>query len=60
MDTTVGLGPVEHTTQLALHEKAKLKKSLRRFDMLFFLLCAFVGLDTLGLVASSADRASPG
>ena len=56
MDTTVGLGPVEHTTQLALHEKAKLKKSLRRFDMLFFLLCAFVGLDTLGLVASSGGQ----
>ncbi len=48
--------PVEHTTQLALHEKAKLKKSLRRFDMLFFLLCAFVGLDTLGLVASSGGQ----
>jgi amino acid transporter len=47
---------VEHTTALALHEKAKLRKSLRRFDMLFFLLCAFVGLDTLGLVASSGGE----
>jgi glutamate:GABA antiporter len=47
---------VETTTQLALHEKSKLKKSLRRFDMLFFLLCAFVGLDTLGLVASSGGE----
>ncbi|HEU5212266.1 MAG TPA: APC family permease [Gaiellaceae bacterium] len=57
MDATVGVtGPVEHTTQLALHEKAKLKKSLRRFDMLFFLICAFVGLDTLGLVASSGGE----
>ena len=50
MDTPVGLGrPVEQTTELALHQKNKLKKSLRRFDMLFFLICAFVGLDTLGL-----------
>jgi glutamate:GABA antiporter len=56
MDATVGIGPVEQTTQLALHEKAKLKKSLRRFDMLFFLICAFVGLDTLGLVASSGGE----
>ncbi len=30
MDTPVSLGPIEQTTQLALHEKAKLKKSLRR------------------------------
>ena len=44
--------PLEHTTQLALEEKSKLKKSLRRFDMVFFTLCALVGLDTLGAVAS--------
>ena len=43
---------IEHTTELALEEKAKLKKSLRRFDMVFFTLCALVGLDTLGAVAS--------
>ena len=48
--------PVEHTTRLALDEKAKLKKSLRRFDMIFFTLCAFVGLDTLGLVAASGPQ----
>ena len=48
--------PIEHTTELALHEKSKLVKSLRRFDMLFFLICAFVGLDTLGLVASSGGQ----
>jgi amino acid transporter len=47
---------VEHTTVLALQEKAKLQKALRRFDMLFFLVCAFVGLDTLGLVASSGGE----
>jgi amino acid transporter len=48
--------PVEHTTQLALAEKSKLKKSLRRFDMLFFTVCAFVGLDTLGVVASNGPE----
>jgi len=48
--------PVEHTTRLALEEKSKLKKSLGRFDMVFFTLCAFVGLDTLGLVASSGPQ----
>ena len=43
---------VEHTTEFALSEKAKLKKSLRRIDMMLFTLCAFVGLDTLGAVAA--------
>ncbi len=43
---------VEHTTEFALTEKAKLKKSLRRIDMMLFTLCALVGLDTLGAVAS--------
>jgi glutamate:GABA antiporter len=43
---------VEQTTALALEEKAKLQKSLRRFDMLFFTICALVGLDTLGQVSS--------
>jgi glutamate:GABA antiporter len=44
---------IEHTTALALQEKGKLIKSLRRFDMWFFTVCAFVGLDTLGTVASN-------
>ena len=48
--------PLEHTTELALNEKAKLKKSLRRFDMVFFTLCALVGLDTLGAVASNGPQ----
>jgi amino acid transporter len=46
------VGSVEHTTTLALREKSKLIKSLRRFDMLLFLVCAIVGLDTLGQVSS--------
>jgi amino acid transporter len=47
---------VEETTALALSEKSKLIKSLRRFDMVFFTVCAFVGLDTLGLVASKGPE----
>ncbi len=47
---------IEQTTALALEEKAKLKKSLSGFDMVFFTLCAFVGLDTLGLVASAGPE----
>jgi amino acid transporter len=43
---------VEHTTAMALQEKAKLQKTFRRFDMLFFSICALVGLDTLGEVSS--------
>jgi amino acid transporter len=46
----------EHTTLLALQEKAKLIKSLRRFDMVFFTVCAFVGLDTLGSVAKNGPQ----
>src|SRR4029078_10378396 len=42
---------VEVTTAMALEEKGHLHKSLRRFDMLFFTVCALVGLDTLGQVS---------
>jgi amino acid transporter len=47
---------LEQTTELAVHEKAKLVKSLRRFDMVLFTVCAFVGLDTLGTVASNGPQ----
>ncbi len=46
----------ESTTTFAEAEKSKLIKSLRRFDMVFFTLCAFVGLDTLGTVASNGPE----
>ncbi len=46
----------EQTTALALAEKRKLIKSLRRFDMWFFTVCAFVGLDTLGTVAKNGPE----
>jgi amino acid transporter len=52
MAATAHAHPVEHTTTLALAEKKKLQKAFRRFDMLFFTICAFVGLDTLGIVSS--------
>jgi amino acid transporter len=47
---------VEQTTTLALEEKGKLIKSLRRFDMVFFTICALVGLDTLGSVAQNGPQ----
>src|SRR3954464_4531835 len=43
-------------TQAALDEKAKLKKHFGRFDMLFFLICTLVGLDTLGAVAANGAQ----
>ena len=46
----------QSTTALALEERSKLIKSLRRFDMVFFTVCAFVGLDTLGTVASNGPQ----
>jgi len=42
---------VEHTTQLALQEKAKLKKVFRRVDMILFTVCAMVGMDLIGTIA---------
>jgi amino acid transporter len=43
-------------TQAALDEKSKLKKHFGRFDMLFFLICTLVGVDTLGAVASNGPE----
>ena len=48
---------VEQTTSAALEEKSKLQKHFGRFDMLFFLLCTLVGLDTLGAVANDGAQA---
>ena len=44
------------STQLALEERGKLVKSLSRIDMIGFTVCAFVGLDTLGTVASNGAQ----
>ena len=43
--------PVDHTTKMAVEERGKLIRSFGRLDMLLFLVCAIVGLDTLGQVA---------
>jgi glutamate:GABA antiporter len=39
-------------TAAAAVERAKFQRHFARFDMLFFLICALVGLDTLGTVAN--------
>src|ERR1700759_594183 len=56
--TTISGDPelVDFTTAAAVEEKAKLQKHFGRFDMLFFLLCTLVGLDTLGSVASNGAQ----
>ncbi len=56
MDQAISSERVEETTELALQEKAKLVKSLSRLDMIGFTVCAFVGLDTLGTVASNGAQ----
>jgi amino acid transporter len=43
-------------TAFASAEKRKLRKSLRGMDMFLFTVCAFVGLDTLGTVASNGPE----
>lgn len=40
----------------AVEEKQKLQKHFGRFDLLFFLICALVGLDTIGSVAKSGAQ----
>src|SRR3954466_10456711 len=47
---------VDFTTAAAVEEKAKLQKHFGRFDMLFFLICTLVGLDTLGAVANNGAQ----
>lgn len=47
------LVPSDLITSAALEEKAKLRRHFGRFDIYFFLICAIVGVDTLGQVAAS-------
>jgi glutamate:GABA antiporter len=47
---------VDRTTRLALEQKAKLQKHFGRFDVLFFLICTLVGLDTIGSVANKGAQ----
>jgi len=48
---------VEHTTAAAVTEKAKLVKHFSRFDIMFFLICTLVGVDTIGAVAADGPEA---
>src|SRR5256885_1856660 len=43
-------------TSAEVEEKAKLQRSLRRFDLVFFLICTLVGLDTIGAVAKDGAQ----
>ena len=42
---------------LAVQEKAKLKKVLKRFDLVLFTACAIVGLDTVAFASSVGGEA---
>lgn len=44
------------TTTAAVEEKKKLRKHFARFDILFFLICTLVGLDTIGTVAAKGPE----
>src|SRR5262249_41327456 len=48
---------IDYTTAAALQEKRKLRKSFRRFDIFFFLLCTLISLDTVGAVSANGAQA---
>jgi amino acid transporter len=50
-------GLLDITTADALSEKKKLQKHFARFDILFFLICTLVGLDTIGAAAAKGAQA---
>src|ERR1700704_2150321 len=47
----------ETRTAAAAAESAKLQRHFGRFDILFFLICTIVGVDTIASVASSGGEA---
>src|SRR5260370_33943716 len=47
----------EVTSEATIHEKKKLRKDFRLFDMIFFTASAILGLDTLGAVSSQGGQA---
>jgi len=55
---THGAGPANtfETGAAAIEERSKLKKHFGRFDVLFFLVCTLVGVDTLGAVARTGPE----
>ena len=44
-------------TEAEVLEKQKLQKHFGKFDILFFLVCTLVGLDTIGTVAHNGPQA---
>ncbi len=57
MATALPADLIDVTTEYALEEKKKLQKHFARFDILFFLICTLVGLDTIGAAASYGAQA---
>src|SRR5947208_15175235 len=52
---------IDETTSTGLSQRwnaqrANLRKTFRRFDILFFLLCTLVGLDTIGSAAAHGPQ----
>ena len=47
---------VYETTASAVQEKRKLRRHFRRFDIVFYLICTVVTLDTVGAIASNGAQ----
>lgn len=45
-----------HLTVLAAEQEKRLVKSLRRFDIVFFILAAYISLDTIGSIAAGGTQ----
>jgi len=48
---------VATTSRAAVAERSKLRKHFGRFDILFFLVCTLVGVDTIGQISSYGAQA---
>jgi amino acid transporter len=46
----------DEVTEASAEESAKLRRHFGRFDVLFFLICTIVGLDTIGSVAKNGAQ----
>jgi amino acid transporter len=57
MTTSATPPPQPASTALAVEQEAHLKKTLRRFDIVFLLIAAVVGLETLGQVSTYGAEA---
>src|ERR1700690_24080 len=55
----MALAPGVPITEAAEVESRKLKKHFGRFDILFFLICTIVGVDTIGAGASKGGTPFP-